>query len=87
MKEDNIDVRLGELVNDYPSRTRIKSNFIRESRANYKYGTKKLTVSIENNKVYRKYFIKVVKTGNLLLSFDDFIDKFGNETLSNEKGN
>jgi len=78
LKEDNIDVRLGELINDYPSRTRIKSNFFRESRGNYKYGSKKIQVAIENNKIY-------LKTGNLMLSFDDFIDKFGMESLGDTK--
>jgi len=77
LKEDNIDVRLGELINDYPSRSRIKSNFFRESRGNYKYGERKVIVAIENNKV-------LLKTGNNLCTFDDFIDKFGSEGNGNK---
>jgi len=72
LKEDNIDMRLSELINEYPSRSRIKNHFFRESRGNYKYGTKKVQVSIENNKV-------LLKCGNNVMFFDDFIDKFGND--------
>jgi hypothetical protein len=69
-------MKFGELINNYPSRSRIKSQFLRESRGNYKYGVKKLNVMLEHNKI-------LIKFGNNLFNFDDFIDKYGEEGKQN----
>ena len=47
---------------------------------------KKLSFQLIIIKCIVKIFINLVKTGNNLLSFDDFIDKFGSENNSIEKG-
>jgi len=54
LKQDQIDMKLGELINNYPNRSRIKETFVRESRGNYKYGDKKLTIISEGNKFSSK---------------------------------
>jgi hypothetical protein len=73
-------MKIAELINNYPNRSRIRETFIRESRGNYKYGDKTLKIISEGNKFSSKiyfYFISIVKYLNNLLSFDDFIDSYG----------
>ena len=47
---------------------------------------KRLQLLLKATKYFVKFDLKLVKTSNLLLSFDDFIDKYGSETISLEKG-
>lgn len=51
---------MGELINNYPNRSRLRENFVRESRGNYKYGDKKIQVLSEGAKLSSKlYFNKI----------------------------
>lgn len=50
----------------------MSSQFVRESRGNYKYGSKKIQVMNENDNL-------LIKCGNEVMTFDNFIDKFGSE--------
>jgi hypothetical protein len=67
-----IDNKLGDLINSYPSRSKIRAQFLRESRGIYRYGSKKVNVIMEGNKLFLKF-------GNSVMSFDDFIDKYGDD--------
>jgi hypothetical protein len=53
-KSDQIDLKIGELINQYPLRNRMKSQFQRESRGNYRYGSKKVNVMLEGGKLICK---------------------------------
>jgi hypothetical protein len=65
-----IDGKLGELINAYPSRSKLRNQFLRESRGVYKYGNKRVNVILESNRLFIKY-------ANAVMSFDEFIDKHG----------
>jgi hypothetical protein len=65
-----IDGKLGELINAYPSRSKLKNQFLRESRGIYRYGSKRVNVILEANRLFIKY-------SNAVMSFDEFIDKHG----------
>ncbi len=49
-------MKLGELINNYPNRSRMKENFVRESRGNYRYGDKKINIISEGNRFSSKSF-------------------------------
>ena len=46
VKEDNVDQRLAEYINNYPERSRLKIMFMRESEGIYQFGTKKIYVRV-----------------------------------------
>jgi hypothetical protein len=50
----------------------MKAQFLRESRGIYRYGSKKVNIIMEGNRLF-------IKHGNAAMSFDDFIDKFGDD--------
>ena len=46
MKDDPIDQKVAEFVNNYPDRTKLKIMFMRESEGVYSFGTKRVNVVI-----------------------------------------
>ena len=50
-KDDVVDKRLAEFINNYPERKDLKIMFIRESEGIYSFGTKRIYVRVEKDKI------------------------------------
>ena len=51
IKDDPVDKKMAEFINNYPDRNKLKIMFMRESAGTYKFGTKRVTVRVEKNKI------------------------------------
>jgi len=51
---DSIDIRLAEDLNSLPNSRPLAKLFVRESKGIYNFGTKKIFVKLENNKIMSK---------------------------------
>ena len=51
IKDDPVDVKMAEFINNYPDRNKLKIMFMRESSGVYEFGSKKVTVRVEKNKI------------------------------------
>ena len=67
MKNDAIDRRLAEYINNYPERSKLKIMFMRESDGVYQFGTKKVMVKVEKDNIK-------IRVGGGFLSIDEFLD-------------
>lgn len=67
IRDDTVDVRLAEYINNYPDRSRLKIMFMRESEGIYCFGTKKIYVRVEQGKI-------IIRVGGGYLSIDEFLD-------------
>jgi len=67
IKEDDVDKRLAEYINNYPDRSKLKIMFMRESEGIYLFGTRKIYVRVENNKI-------IIRVGGGYLTIDEFLD-------------
>ena len=47
LKNDAIDLKMAEFINNYPDRNRLKIMFMRESSGVYEFGSKKVVVRVE----------------------------------------
>ena len=56
VKGDPIDARLAEYINNYPERSKLKIMFMRESEGVYSFGTKRIYVRVEKDKINSKQF-------------------------------
>ena len=69
VREDNIDKRLAEYINNYPERSKLKIMFMRESAGVYQFGTKKVMVKVEKDNIK-------IRVGGGFLSIDEFLDQY-----------
>jgi hypothetical protein len=69
VKDDPIDKRLAEFINNYPERQRLKIMFMRESEGVYQFGTKRIAVRVEKDKIN-------IRVGGGYLSIDEFLDQY-----------
>lgn len=69
VKDDRIDVKLAEYINNYPDRQKLKIMFLRESEGVYQFGSKRCAVKLE------KGYIKI-RVGGGFLSIDEFLDQY-----------
>ena len=69
VKSDPIDVRLAEFINNYPDRQRLRIMFYRESEGIYQFGTKRVNIRVENNKI-------TVRVGGGYLLIEEFLDQY-----------
>ena len=69
VKEDEIDMKLAEYINNYPERKKLKIMFMRESEGVYEFGTRKVMVKVERGKIQ-------IKVGGGFLSIDEFLDQY-----------
>ena len=67
VKDDTIDLRLAEYINNYPERAKLKIMFMRESEGIYQFGTKKIYVRVDNDRIN-------IRVGGGFLSIDEFLD-------------
>lgn len=56
VKEDAIDRKLAEYINNYPERAKLKIMFMRESEGIYQFGTKRVYVRVEKDKINSKLY-------------------------------
>ena len=69
VKEDAIDKRLAEYINNYPERSKLKIMFMRETEGVYQFGTKRVAVKVEKNNIK-------IRVGGGYLSIDEFLDQY-----------
>lgn len=69
MKDDAIDKKLAEFINNYPERSKLKVMFMRESEGVYQFGTKRVAVKCEQNSIK-------IRVGGGYLSIDEFLDQY-----------
>lgn len=66
MKDDAIDKKLAEFLNNFPDRSRLKVMFLRQSEGVYTFGTKKVFVKVEMEKIVSKLLFKLSPCGRRL---------------------
>uniref|UniRef100_A0A7S3TRR3 GAR domain-containing protein n=1 Tax=Strombidinopsis acuminata TaxID=141414 RepID=A0A7S3TRR3_9SPIT len=69
VKDDAIDKKLAEYINNYPDRQKLKIMFMRESEGVYQFGTKRVAVKVEKDKIN-------IRVGGGYLSLDEFLDQY-----------
>lgn len=84
VKDDLVDLKLADFINNYPDRQRLKIMFLRESEGVYQFGTRKILIKIKNNQIKSKNNFSnqlnsllswyIVRVGGGFLSIDEFLD-------------
>lgn len=69
MKDDPVDKKLAEFINNYPERQKLKIMFMRESDGVYQFGSKKVAVKVEKDQIK-------IRVGGGYLSIDEFLDQY-----------
>lgn len=69
VKDDLIDKKLAEFINNYPERQKLKIMFMRESEGVYQFGTKRVWVRVDKDKIN-------IRVGGGYLSIDEFLDQY-----------
>ena len=68
-KDDPTDKKLAEYINNYPDRQKLKIMFMRESEGVYEFGSRKILVKVERDKIQ-------IKVGGGYLGIDEFLDQY-----------
>ena len=50
-KDDLIDLKLAEFINNYPERNKLKIMFLRESEGVYQFGSRRVAVRVDKEKI------------------------------------
>lgn len=66
-QSDPIDTQLAEYINNYPERAKIRIMFMREASGIYFFGTRRVYVRVEKDKI-------LIRVGGGYLSIDEFLD-------------
>ncbi len=53
-RDDAIDKKLAEFINNYPERQKLKIMFLRESEGVYQFGTRRVAVRVDKDKINSK---------------------------------
>ena len=69
IKDDPIDEKLADFINNYPDRQKLKIMFMRESEGVYQFGTKRVGVKIAKDTIE-------IRVGGGFLSIDEFLDQY-----------
>ena len=69
VKTDTIDVKLAEYINWSTARPALKSLFTRESEGVYQFGSKRINIKIDGNKI-------LCRVGGGYLKIDEFVDQY-----------
>ena len=67
-RDDPVDVKMAEFINNYPDRNKLKIMFLRESSGVYEFGSKRVNVRIEKGKI-------LIRVGGGYMSIDEFLDQ------------
>lgn len=68
-KDDQVDKKLAEFINNYPERQNLKIMFLRESEGVYQFGTRRVAVRVDKDKIN-------IRVGGGYLSIDEFLDQY-----------
>ncbi len=60
LKDDPVDKKLAEFINNYPERSKLKIMFMRESEGVYQFGTKRVYVRVDKDKINSKFFFLIL---------------------------
>lgn len=74
VKEDQIDRKLAEYINNYPERNKLKIMFMRESSGVYQFGSKRVQVKVERDNIK-------IRVGGGYLSIDQFLEQYTPQEL------
>jgi hypothetical protein len=66
-KDDDIDLRLAEYINNYPDRSKLRIMFLRESEGVYEFGQRRIYIRVDNDRIN-------IRVGGGYLSIDEFLD-------------
>ncbi len=69
VKNDTIDKKIAEYINNYPDRQKLKIMFMRESEGVYQFGSKRVAVKVDKDKIN-------IRVGGGFLSIDEFLDQY-----------
>ena len=69
IRDDPLDVKVAEYINNYPDRQKLKIMFMRESAGVYAFGSKRINVEVQGGKIK-------VRIGGGYLSIDEFLDQY-----------
>merc|ERR1711981_1325468 len=69
VKGDPVDKKLAEYINNYPDRQKLKVMFLRETDGVYQFGSKRVSVKVEKDKIN-------IRVGGGYLSIDEFLDQY-----------
>lgn len=72
-KNDKIDAMLGEAINNFPEREKIKIMFLRESDGVYRFGSRRVQIKIEHGEHI------LVRVGGGYMALEDFIRQFSEQ--------
>jgi len=74
VRDDPIDKKLAEYINNYPERSKLKIMFMRESEGVYQFGSKRVCVRVDKDKIN-------IRVGGGYLSIDEFLDIYTPQEL------
>ena len=57
--DDIIDHKLAEFINNYPERNKLKIMFLRESEGVYQFGSRRVAVRVDKDKINSKKIILI----------------------------
>jgi hypothetical protein len=60
MKEDPVDKKLAEYINNYPERSKLKIMFMRESEGIYSFGSKRVYVRVDKDKINSNIILTLI---------------------------
>ena len=69
VKTDQVDMRLAEFINSYADRSKLKIMFLRDSAGQYMFGTRRVMIKVEREKLQ-------VKVGGGFLLIEKFLDQY-----------
>jgi chromosome segregation ATPase len=69
VREDPIDKKLAEYINNYPDRSKFKIMFMRETSGVYLFGSRRIYVRVEKGKIN-------IRVGGGYLTIDEFLDQY-----------
>jgi Growth-Arrest-Specific Protein 2 Domain len=69
VKGDTVDKKIAEYINNYPDRQKLKIMFMRESEGVYQFGSKRVAVKVDKDKIN-------IRVGGGFLSIDEFLDQY-----------
>ena len=69
VKNDPIDSKLAEFINNYPDRAKLKIMFLRESEGVYQFGSKRVAIRVDKDKIN-------IRVGGGYLAIDEFLDQY-----------
>lgn len=79
-REDMIDEALGDFLNNYPEREKLKILFLRETEGVYQFGTRRIHIKVEKGNQI------LVRVGGGYLLIEDFIKQYtGNQVEKRER--